>query len=277
MDWFSEIKVVVFDMDGTLYHEDSFVGRYVKYMLENYFEADELEEIVAETYAILNGEHPAALGKVYDRKTGYLYDHKSLSLLSAHDWTGKEVQASKPQNKDLMFIGDAWQAAKVVGLYYGASEEDRNHAFAKVRAEMLTPDYAIPLPANLSEAIRNLQAEKKIVITNSPFESGESFLEFMGLLPLFDEAKYSGNKPLGMYELFHELEEAGYQPHEILSVGDNGFNDLYPALLKGGRTIYISHYPAVNQPTWDIKVDGLDELADVFRRISKHKRGVIQS
>ena len=39
-NWLSEIKVIIFDMDGTLYQEDTYLERYIRYLISPYSSSD---------------------------------------------------------------------------------------------------------------------------------------------------------------------------------------------------------------------------------------------
>ncbi|OUM87937.1 MAG: hypothetical protein BAA01_10865 [Bacillus thermozeamaize] len=61
-EWLSEIKVIIFDMDGTLYQEDTFMDRYIRYLLEGTEWEAETDAAVAEARKILYGQHPVKFG-----------------------------------------------------------------------------------------------------------------------------------------------------------------------------------------------------------------------
>jgi len=271
MDWFTDVEVIIFDVDGTLYQEETIVSRYLAYILEGKVIEQAHEKIIEEAYAILHGQHAVKIGKIYDRRTKLLYDHTALKIHTPQDWNGEKLDAAKPQNKDLMSIGDAWEVAKIVGLYYGATEKEHQKAIINVRKDWLREQESVFLQPQLAAAIDALNVKKKMVVTNTAMESGQACLEAIGVSELFDTIKYSGNKPLGIYELLQDLQAEGYRPDQILAVGDNGFNDLYPASVLGARTLYVSHYPSVNHPDWDLTVPSLAELAGVLGEIADWK------
>ncbi|SID15530.1 Uncharacterised protein [Mycobacteroides abscessus subsp. abscessus] len=82
-------------------------------------------------------------------------------------------------------------------------------------------------------------------------------------------------KPEGIRGVMKRLGEEGYQPHEILSVGDNPFNDLYPVKQLGGRTCLISRYEHAGSEEWDHSVKTIEELAGFLRLLEAVPSGAI--
>lgn len=261
MDWINNIKVMIFDMDGTLYQEDTFLGRYLTYMLEDRCSEQEIESMIKTAYNIINGEHFVSFGHFYDLTTHSIFTHTELVPNRAFSWEGNPLQHEYSKDSRLFYIGDPWCLALVLAEKLGVSEEVRAKAFHRVRAEMLNDEFAIPKSEALIQAFKYIDLDAKILITNSPFESGEVFLEYLGILPYFDKAIYDGKKPHGIEKIIMDLIEKGYKPEEILSIGDNPFNDLHPARDKGAKTVFISGYENLDQTTWDYKVKNMEELA----------------
>lgn len=266
MDWIKKIKVIIFDMDGTLYQEDTFLGRYLTYMLEDKYSDQEVKSAIKEAYSILNGNHFVSLGHLYDFKTNSIFTHTELVPKSAFSWEGNKLLNYYLKDSGLFYIGDPWCIAFMLGEKLGIIEEIRTNAFNRVRAEMLSTEFVIPKSESLIQVMKNIDVETKIVMTNSPFESGEVFLEYLELLPYFDNTVYGAKKPHGTEKMIIELMKKGYKPEEILSIGDNPINDLYPARNKGARTVFISNYQYLDQTPWDYKVKNIEELVSFLKQ-----------
>jgi FMN phosphatase YigB (HAD superfamily) len=266
MDWIKDIKVMIFDMDGTLYQEDTYLRRFLTYILEDQYSDEQIKKVIGEAYDILKGEHFVSLGHYYDFTTNSIFTHNELIPNSAYSWEGQKLEHEHSSDSRLFYIGDPWEIAFLLGKRLGISEEVKNKAFSRVRAEMLTADYAIPKSEKLMEALKNIDMDIKILITNSPFESGEVFLEFLEVLPYFDETIYDGKKPGGTEQTIKRLMKKGYKPEEILSIGDNPKNDLHPARKIGARTVFISDYRNIDQTPWDYKVKNIDELVSFLQQ-----------
>ncbi|MCM3585435.1 HAD family hydrolase [Mesobacillus maritimus] len=269
MNWIKEIKAIIFDMDGTLYQEDTFLGRYLTYLLEDSCSEREIESVIKAAYKILNGEHFVSLGHFYDLNRNHFCTHKDLVPGHAFSWEGQRLQQRDLKDSDLFYIGDPWCIALVFAKKYGVSVEVGMNAFKRVRAEMLTSEFAIPRNERLIQALKYLDVDTKILITNSPFESGEVFLEYLDVLPYFNQTIYDGKKPKGIETIMNDLIEKGYQPEEILSIGDNPFNDLHPARKRGARTVLISDYHRADTTPWDYQVRNIDELASFLLEFGK--------
>ncbi|MCM3669693.1 HAD hydrolase-like protein [Mesobacillus maritimus] len=274
MNWIKEIKAIIFDMDGTLYQEDTFLGRYLTYLLEDSCSEREIESVIKAAYKILNGEHFVSLDHFYDLNRNHFCTHKDLVPDHAFSWEGQRLQQNNTEYSDLFYVGDPWSIALVFAKKYGVSVEVGMNAFKRVRAEMLTPEFAIPRDERLIQALKHLDVDTKILITNSPFESGEVFLEYLDVLPYFNQTIYDGKKPKGIETIMNDLIEKGYQPEEILSIGDNPFNDLHPARKRGARTVLISDYHRADSTPWDYQVRNIDELASFLLKFGKRQAAI---
>lgn len=267
MDWLKKIKVIIFDLDGTLYQDYTFLGRYIRHMLDDQLTDWELQQYVDEAYAILEGKHPVKLGYFYHRKNEKVYAHEILEPTACFFWDGKEHDLEGDVPDGLFYIGDPWCIAAIFAEKHCISQEIRMLAFEKVRKEMLCHPYEINRYHPLFETINDLAVERKIFMTNTPNPSGQEFVKHLNLGHLFDEYIYDAKKPEGIQQVIEELLAEDYQPHEILSVGDNPFNDLHPVKKARGKTCLISQYPHADTAQWDASVKTIEELADFLRKL----------
>ncbi|WP_308638283.1 HAD family hydrolase [Paenibacillus silvisoli] len=269
-NWLSALKVIIFDMDGTLYQEDSFMDRYIRYMLEATDREHETEAAVALGRAILTGEHPVQFGHFYSMQDDALLVRKGDGFAQGLSWDGGILagpDAGEPV-PDLIHIGDPWCIAAVIGHKYKLSGQKIRQAFERVREEMVQEPYRFEFRSELVEAIAELDAvEKKIVMTNTYLASGMEFLHYMQIHDSFDAIYCDAEKPRGIQRLVTELLQEGYQPHEILSIGDNPWNDLHPVKQLGGRTCFISPYGSADPENWDLRLTTLDELQKLMQDI----------
>lgn len=86
-NWMQDIKVIVFDLDGTLYQDDRFLGRYVHKMLVNTHSKEEIEQYITYAYKFLEGSQQVKLGYFYDQSFTF-YEHDFLEITNAYDWLG---------------------------------------------------------------------------------------------------------------------------------------------------------------------------------------------
>lgn len=275
--WLSEIKVIVFDMDGTLYQEDKFMERYIRYLLEGTEHERETVAVISAVRDILTGKHPFQFGHFYHTQDDLVLVRHDDSFIQGFTWEGTAIHERakgygrlSSQAPHLIHIGDPWGIAAVVSQRFKLSRGKLQSAFERVRKEMILAPHHFELHGDLLLAIEELTAVKqKIVMTNTYLESGIEFLNYMNIHHLFDEVHCGAEKPAGMDNYITSLLERGVQAHEILSIGDNPWNDLHPVKRRGGRTCFISPYESSDPEVWDLRLKTLDELAQLMRAIQE--------
>lgn len=248
MDWMKNIKVIISDLDGTLYQDYTFLGRYINYLLDGIIDEQEIQGLINESYEILTGKHPIKLGHYYNRQNNRVYTLEELQLMGGIDETH-------------LYLGDPWCIAALYTERYNIGEGTRIYAFERVRKEMINEPYKFPIHNPLFERIGALKLERKIFMTNTAGQSGPEFVKHLAIGQLFDEFIYDAKKPFGIQLVLNRLFSEGYHPFEILSIGDNPFNDLVPVKQAGGKTCLISQYPHEDAIDWDVSVKTIEELA----------------
>lgn len=262
MNWFKDIKVILFDLDGTLYQDYTFLGRYIRHLLEGRLPDSEIEQKVEEAYSILEGNHPVKFGYFYNRATNKVYAHQDLKLTKAYLWDGKEDEDINEDSDQLFYIGDPWGIAYLYINQYGLEGQTSRQAFEKVRQEMLCEPNKIYRHHLLFDSIADLNVEKKIFLTNTPGPTGPGFVKHLKIEDVFDDYVYDAGKPDGIEDYVNQLIDEGYQAEEILSIGDNPWNDLYPVKKSGGKTCVISKFAHSDSTVWDMSVKTIEELAE---------------
>ena len=269
MNWMKDIKALIFDMDGTLYQDYSFMGRYISKMMADSFPEREIEETVTWAYDILEGKRPIKLGFMYNPAELVFYSHKDLQPTASFSWEGIETELAVNAEVPLAYLGDPWGIAQLMAVKKKIPVEVREQAFTDVRAEMLEEAYCIIKRTDLFDEIGKLEDKRVILMTNSPLPTAQEFVDFMEINDVFDEFHFDGKKPHGIKELFTKLVSEGYQPHEILSVGDHPWNDLYPVHQAGGHTCLISEYKHDDTTGWTVSVETIDELVELMRKLNE--------
>ncbi|SFE08063.1 FMN phosphatase YigB, HAD superfamily [Paenibacillus catalpae] len=274
--WLSEIRVVIFDMDGTLYQEDTFLERYIRYMLEGTEHERESNAAVKAGRAILTGEHPFQFGHFYHKADRLALLRHQDSFIQGYTWDGECIGELASgygpltrQAEQLIPIGDPWGIASVIGHKYRLAEEKMAAAFVRVREEMIREPYRFSFNRDLFRAIEELKGCKRVLMTNTYLESGNAFLDYMGIRDLFEEVYCGAQKPHGIRSYFESLLKQGWEAQEILSIGDNPWNDLHPVKGLGGRTCFISPYPSSDSESWDLRLTTVDELAELMRAMQQ--------
>jgi FMN phosphatase YigB (HAD superfamily) len=279
MDWLHEIEVVLFDLDGTLYQDGTFYKRYLELLFKEGSYAASLDEILEEMEHLLEGRHTSSIGDWYHPSTD-TWSRETLGNqleLPHRDWKGGEVKVEPNQwsHTSAIYAGDAWSLVNIFTVKHGVGEVKRQEAFQQVRKEMLYGSSSFERHTGLYEAIRQLSGVRsKLLLTNSPENTGREFIAALGVNELFTDILYGAGKPVGMEHFMNELmKREGLRPEQILSIGDHAWNDLYPVHKLGGRTAWISAYPSSDPSLWDVRLTTLDELASLLTDIqdSKHK------
>ncbi|MDR6880542.1 HAD hydrolase-like protein [Bacillus sp. 3255] len=281
MEWFSDIKVIIFDMDGTLYQEDTFMDRYIRYLLEGTEWEAETDKAVTASRNILSGTHNVRLGHFFHRTDRVALAHRAGRLIQGFTPEGEELDGEQFAAKyaslsihdsNLIYMGDPWVIVGALRHRYDIPEQKMKQAFVQVREEMLLKPYQFGLHHELFAAIQHVTAvDRKVLMTNTYEKSGIDFLHYMQIHHMFDEIYCGADKPFGIQTYIQSLLEQGVRAHEILSIGDNPWNDLYPVHEAGGRTCFISPYRSGDERQWDIRLHRLEELAQLMRAIQNEK------
>lgn len=267
MDWTKDIRLMIFDLDGTLYQDENFIGPYLTYLFRE--EADAWRE---EADRILNGRHPLKIGHFFSRSLKSGVRHEGGTFTGRYDWDGNEADVDadgiRLPEGDAHYVGDAWGVLGALAGYNEVPADVRSRAFLSVRADMIERLNSVTPRAGLVSAIRGLTTvPHKLLMTNSPEEAALNFVAKLGLENVFDQVIFGGNKPDGLTEFLPRyMEEHGISPSQVVSIGDHAWNDLYPVKRLGGRTVWISPYESHDEEQWDLRLRTLDELEDFLLR-----------
>ncbi|MWV47246.1 HAD hydrolase-like protein [Paenibacillus sp. HJL G12] len=274
--WLKDIKVIIFDMDGTLYQEDSFMERYIRHLLKGTEHEPDTEAAVQTAKVIRSGDTGFGFGHFYHLQDGVMLIREEEGMAQGYVWDGTSVPIpavggrydfGSIEGAELLHIGDPWGIVAMLSHRYKLPERKLTDAFDQVRREMLRDPYRFEIHPGLMQAVEELGVEKKVLMTNTPQQSGIEFLEYMNMRHVFDEVHCGAGKPEGLELYVASLLKQGYGAHEILSIGDNPWNDLHPVRRIGGRTCLISPYASYDQATWDLRLTALDELEQLLYAI----------
>ncbi|RED58533.1 HAD family hydrolase [Cohnella lupini] len=279
MNWTSDIEVVVLDMDGTLYQDQTFMRRYLSYLLEGTDRHADESELYEQVERILGGSHACKIGYFYDPLHRLILRHRQGEVIAAISLEGGDADeekriglygANKRDMSDCMYIGDGWGTIGFMAHYLGIEPAKRTEAFLRVREEMVSDKLGFTRHIALLTAVKRLKSKgyRTLLMTNSPERSSREFVAYMGMEGEFDEVLFNASKPTGLLNrLQRMIEEEGVRPETVVSVGDHAWNDLYPVKKLGGRTIWISPYDSYDEERWDARMSDPDELADFLDRL----------
>ncbi|WP_209121608.1 HAD family hydrolase [Alkalihalobacillus sp. BA299] len=267
MKWVLDVKLIIFDLDGTLYEDNSSVSRFVEHLLVNTSYEKDIPYYQKQLIAILRGDHGIQLGSYYDPKSKYALNIVDGQVKTAMNWEGKQTEFpmdtdklmySKDHQDLLIYIGTPWNLFSMLTGLLELSTEKHQDAIRKLRYEMVM-NRTITRHDRLQKTIRNLPL-KKVLISNTYEASGKEFLTYLQLEQAFNEIIFSARKPGGMKHYIDEALNNGIKPHQILSIGDNWVHDLDYVTQVGGRTCWVNPYRGYSHHSVDIRVHNLDEL-----------------
>ncbi len=264
------VRVLIFDLDGTLYQGEGFLPRYYDELAVH---AGLPREVVErETERILRGEHVLRLGAFYDPVTDRVLHAPSWRIERVLTWEGGRVDDPRhggdvSLDDDLVYVGDAWQAVLALAAHHQVSAADRDRAFQAVRQAINDTVEAFLDTSALESVLDEVDRfDHRFVMTNTPEHLGQALVEVLGLPARFDGVRYGANKPRGLVRWLEELAvELDVTPQEILCIGDNYFNDILPAIRAGCRTIWIHPFADIPHHGSELRVGGLAEIAPLLR------------
>jgi FMN phosphatase YigB (HAD superfamily) len=277
----TDIKVIVFDLDGTLYEDTHHFDYYAK-KVEEKLSADKREVFRSDYKAALSGQHPLKIGRVYDAKTDLILTIEDGYVRKAWRWDGAilindEVQTLYPTKievnlDDMLSIGDLWWVPVSIGRHYGLSNKETYEAFLETRDYMMSPHFKMKPIHGLAETLADIRRHITLVVmTNSPEPDSEAILNKLGLAALFHKKIFLAGKPTKSKARFTEIRE-NYRVHfkEILSVGDNLVNDILPARELGCKTMFIDPHNIGDRHSADVVIKKLSDGIPILRSLQEN-------
>lgn len=274
-----KVRVIVYDLDGTVYDDNRHFELYAQEI------ASHLPEAVREAFwsdyrATVSGRHAALrVGSFYDVERDLVLYPRAGKIVRAVHWEGNEVPPVvreqlypgivTPDNVTIMNVGDLWWVPSAISLHYGGEPEKHGRAFLRVRDIMSEPQYTMTAIPCLAETVKALKESGKVVqvlATNSPQPDSEAILTKVGLIGLFDKLYFRSNKPVGLQAIFAELaRQYGCDMEHILSVGDNLVNEIAPARAMGCQTVFIDPFNLGEADDADLRVTAMTDLIPLLR------------
>ena len=279
-----DIRVIVYDLDGTLYDDRSHFDYYARRLRER-IPSSRRERFWDDYVSITEGRHPLRFGMIYDARADLLVeaDAESRWILAVRRWDGTEIssgqiQDSYPEYPKLpatdmtsrLFIGDLWWVPAAAALHHGVDRAAVHQAFMDTRDFMSGPQYRISPVPGLRQCLAALKASgiTQLLATNSPEPDSRALLAQLGLEDTLDGLRFDCNKPLSSERLFTEVAAStGVAPAQLLSVGDNYHNEIVPAHEIGARTLFIDPHGYLHSGRWDLRVRTIPEAVAALQAI----------
>lgn len=271
------IKLIVFDLDGTLY-EDTHHFDYYAEQIKKKLPLDKQEAFLKDYHAVLDDKHTLKIGRVYDIEKDLILVQLDGKVREAYKWDGirlssTEVQELYPElitfdRETMCNVGDLWWVPNSIGRHYGLTGEQAQNSFIETREFMMTDEFVmnpVPLFKETLESIRD--HVKLVLLTNSPQPDSEQIINKLGLSEVFHQTIFEGRKPSLTKERFTEIKNAfNVEFTAILSIGDNYINEILPAKKLGCRTLFIDPHQLGMEESADKVVKNIAETIPVLEQ-----------
>lgn len=246
-----DIKVIIFDLDGTVYQDTHHFKYYAQRLCEKL--PQEVHEAFWHDYdAAVGGTHALQIGTIYDVKEDLILKQKDNEVVAGLTWDGNEVSKEKLQEiyggrtlsydfNTMLNVGDLWWIPGSISRHYGINDEDAQTSFGETRLYMMTEKFKMEQIPGFKALLHSLADKVKVVLlTNSPEEDSEVILHKVGIADVFDYKIFNGKKPIHTKKHLQSVKDRyDVDFHEILSIGDNAINEIIPAKELGCKTILI--------------------------------------
>lgn len=268
------IRAVIFDLDGTLYQDHSIHLKYMELLVEGTPWQAHLQDIFKEIDEILKGNREFKLGHAY-RHTDQGAPIESIEQLLQIDGVVNGSDGTFPSewlsDPNIVYAGDPWSLCAIIARRMGLTRERGNEAFAKVREGMHVSGTTVEQHDGLAPALEKMKQKlvRSMIVSNTPESMASDLAVYLNVHNQAHDYCYGAGKPHGLIEMLPDwLRSHGLQAHEVLAVGDNGLNDLYPIRQLGGKAALISPYVVDDRIDWDFRLHKLDELVELVERIA---------
>lgn len=247
-----QARIIFFDMDGTLYEGRKHYDVYAK-QLKSILPPEKHAQFIADYSYAMQKKSPLKPGTLYLKEKKWVIEVNPFTMesLAIYNWTGElidtsiDVKSLSPD--DYIVIGDPWWIPYTCTVHLGTNPTF--DTYEKTKERMLQKSYQFPHTKNLKENLAKLSETKTLIcITNSFSEDALSLLKFMGMLDVFSHVIAPGNKPTEIENHFYRyMNLYDATPETALSIGDNIFNEIVPALNIGMPAILVSNWQETYQ------------------------------
>ncbi|WP_456277383.1 HAD family hydrolase [Bacillus sp. AK128] len=245
-----EAKLIIFDLDGTLYEDTDHFDHYAE-LLKKQLPEHEQSLYDRDYEAMKAGNHIVQIGKAYDVEKDYVLtlDPMTLKITEVHNWAGESINQSeigslyqKPLQfnfENMIAIGDGWWLPFVAAKHYGV--KDTYTSYNQTKEYMVTDQFELTKTPGLKNGLLQLKETKKLVLcTNSDIDDVGRLLKELELDTIFEHILPSSMKPTNTEDHFKKLlQQYECEPSEAVSIGDNFINEIAPALKLGMKAVYI--------------------------------------
>jgi FMN phosphatase YigB (HAD superfamily) len=281
-------RVLVLDMDGTLYSVDKIVEKHAKRLFKH-ISQEKLENAEKEYKLAREGICGPCIGTTYDVKNDMLLElGQDMKVVAAYKWDGSKLNSNdimamypepvKHNLESMLSIGDGWWIPLSITLHhYSGSAEDRlalskqtgeDYIATKQYMHEHPEEFRIPRNESIVNALKEFRksGNKVIVATNSGLEDAQRVLDQLGILDLCDEVVARAGKPTNSDLLFKSISRSNnLRKGEGISIGDNVLNEILPAKLNGFKTIFVGNPGKQNLFGTDVVADTIKDALSIIR------------
>ncbi|WP_158553370.1 HAD family hydrolase [Peribacillus saganii] len=274
---YTKSKVIIFDLDGTLYEDTHHFDFYAR-RLQSKLLAAKQNAFWDDYQLALHGKHPLKIGRVYDVQKDLILQQEHNLVKEAFMWDGSPLSNEDilpmypgPIKMDLentISIGDLWWLPASIARHYGLDAASGREAFLETRSFMMSPEFVMARIHGFGEALYALKDKgfKIVLLTNSPEKDSEVILTKLGFKSVFDKKVFEAQKPTHTAERFKEISEFfQVKYNELLSIGDNLVNEILPAKELGCSTILIDPHEIGQKSDADEVVRNISELIPLLK------------
>ncbi|WP_194840945.1 HAD family hydrolase [Filobacillus milosensis] len=251
-NYLKEAEVIIFDLDGTLYEGTDHFNLHVE-NLKAKLDPEKAEHFQELYDAILVGDHPVQIGKIYDgvRDLVWSWNPFTEALTEARNWDNETVHindapshiaANEFDFKNWVPIGDGWWPPYAIARHFGLSIDVIQASYNRTKEQMAELDGYLTRTPGLKEYLKELQNGKRLIVcTNSDEVDAKRLLQFLNIDEHFEELIPSAMKPVNTKKHFnYVLQKYDVAPEQVVSVGDNFMNEVAPALQLGMKAVWLT-------------------------------------
>ena len=264
----NEIRTLVFDLDGTLYHDGQLYLDYLHFLLEGSTWEDSYDALCNYVREVLDGKH-LKLNGTYRCQRLQVDSLEELFSQLEELYVADPTWEQLADSRHFVYLGDLWYILRLIGEALGLLDGERsNDVYLKTRDRMV--QRGLHITPRLRKVITELVPQRRVVLlTNSPHDTAMQFLRTLQCDDLFSHTITHAGKPTGMEKALRETFGADFldTPETVLSIGDHMLNDLMPLKQCGCKTLWINNFNVEVDADCDYVIHGPVELTDFLEQL----------